>query len=187
MDAQRPLYGDPRGYDLRLGTFFRGLHRQASRLACKAAPHGGSVLDVGCGPGALARRTARRRDDLTVRGVDPSAQMVRYAQEHTGPRLRDRVEFARAGAEHLPFPDAAFDVVVSTMSFQHWHPLGDAVTEVLRVTRPAGRVLLYNVRGAAYEPLRAAARAAGWAGTARTVRVPHRPLVLFTHIELSRA
>ncbi|HET6633521.1 MAG TPA: class I SAM-dependent methyltransferase [Streptomyces sp.] len=186
MEAQRPLYGDARRYDRRLGTFFRGLHRQASRLACKAAPEGGSVLDVGCGPGTLARMTARRRGDLTVRGVDPSAQMIRYAQERTGPQLRARVEFARAGAERLPYPDESFDVVVSTMSFQHWQPLGDAVTEVLRVTRPSGRVLLYNVRGAAYEPLRAAAKAAGWSGTGRTVRVAARPLLMFTHIELSR-
>lgn len=186
MEAQRPLYGDPKRYDLRLGTFFRGLHRQASALACKAAPQGGSVLDVGCGPGALARRAARRRGDLTVRGVDPSAEMVRYARERTGRELGARVEFARAGAEQLPFPDDFFDVVVSTMSFQHWHPLNDAVAEVLRVTRPSGRVLVFNVRGAAYESLRVAAKAAGWSGTGRTVRVLSRPLLMFTHIELSR-
>ena len=186
MDAQRPLYGNPRGYHLRLGTAFRGLHRQASKLACKAAPEGGSVLDVGCGPGTLARMAARRRSDLTVRGVDPSAEMIRYAQEHAAPRAAGRLEFVRAGAERLPFPDETFDVVVSTMSFQHWHPLRDAVAEVLRVTRPSGRVLLYNVRGAAYEPLRAAARSEGWSGTGRTVRVLSRPLLMFTHLELSR-
>jgi ubiquinone/menaquinone biosynthesis C-methylase UbiE len=187
VDAQRPLYGEPRRYHLRLGTVFRGLHRQASRRACKAAPEGGSVLDVGCGPGTLAGMAARRRTDLTVRGVDPSAEMVRYAQEHVGRRLGERVQFARAGAEKLPFPDDTFDVVVSTMSFQHWFPLRDAVAEVLRVTRPSGKVLLYNVRGAAYEPLRDAARSAGWHGTGSTVRVLSRPLLMFTHVELRRA
>ncbi|MCG7526713.1 class I SAM-dependent methyltransferase [Streptomyces sp. OfavH-34-F] len=188
MEPQRPLYRNPGGYVRTMGLPFWGLHRQAAARACRALPQGGSVLDVGCGPGRLVRMVARRRPDARAEGVDPAAEMVEYAADRTPSRLRSRVEFTRAGAERLPFAEHSFDVVVSTMSFQHWHPLEDAIAEVLRVTRPSGKVFLYNVRGASYGRVREAAEAVapGWSQSSRPVRTVSRPLLLFTHIELSR-
>jgi ubiquinone/menaquinone biosynthesis C-methylase UbiE len=45
-------------------------------------------------------------------------------------------------AEDLPFPDASFDLVFSTMTFHHWHDQGRGIAEVARVLTPHGRWLL---------------------------------------------
>jgi SAM-dependent methyltransferase len=48
------------------------------------------------------------------------------------------MRFARSFAELLPFPDAAFDLVVTTMSFHHWTDQMKALHEVHRVLSPIG-------------------------------------------------
>jgi SAM-dependent methyltransferase len=75
---------------------------------------GEQVLDVGCGSGAVTREIARRvgRDGLAI-GVDPSPALLAVARElaqESG--VGDRVQFREGNALRLPFPDAAFDVVL---------------------------------------------------------------------------
>lgn len=48
---------------------------------------------------------------------------------------------ARAVAERLPFRDASFDLVVATVSFDHWTDQPAGLTEIARVLRPAGRLV----------------------------------------------
>src|SRR5215510_1084237 len=108
------------GYESgRLGQWHRQIaDRTAARaLACQRAPQ--RVLDVGCGTGYLLRRLAAQVPDTGARfvGVDLAPRMLQVASWRAGdPRLR----FARAAAERLPVADAAFDLVVSTTSFDHW-------------------------------------------------------------------
>ncbi len=102
-----------------------------------AAPPGARVLDVGCGPGHLARWLARGGCQVT--GVDRGWRLVRIAR-----RLAERegvpVRFERAPAERLPFADAAFDLTVAT-TVVYWVEQPEAVLrEMVRVTRPGGAV-----------------------------------------------
>jgi len=98
---------------------------------------GTRVLDVGCGPGHLARWLARRGCQVT--GVDRGWRLVRMAR-----RLAARegvfVCFARAPGERLPFADAAFDLTLATTVI-YWVERPEAVLrEMVRVTRPGGGV-----------------------------------------------
>jgi ubiquinone/menaquinone biosynthesis C-methylase UbiE len=112
-----------------------------------ALPRGGSVLDVGTGPGALLVEVARRRPDVRVVGVDPSTDMVGHAQNRARVAgLADRIEVHTAGAEALPFPDDSFDAVSSTLSAHHWSDLETAIAEQARVLRPGGQLLVYDLR-----------------------------------------
>jgi ubiquinone/menaquinone biosynthesis C-methylase UbiE len=66
-----------------------------------------------------------------VVGIDPSHPMLDYASR----RAPANCTFEAAGAEHLPFDDASFDLVVSSLAFHHF-PVGrrpDAVREMFRV------------------------------------------------------
>jgi ubiquinone/menaquinone biosynthesis C-methylase UbiE len=54
------------------------------------------------------------------------------------PRLR----FSLGVAERLPAPDGAFDVVVSTTSFDHWSDQGAGLAECARVMKPGARLVL---------------------------------------------
>jgi SAM-dependent methyltransferase len=58
---------------------------------------------------------------------------------------RSRVWLARAVAERLPFRDASFDLVVTTVSFAHWTDQPAGLTEIARVLRPAGRLVLVDL------------------------------------------
>lgn len=76
---------------------------------------GDSVLDIGCGTGTLAI-TATRHVGPTgaVYGIDASPQMIARATRKAGKAGAPAV-FQLAAAEQLPFPDAHFDVVLSTL------------------------------------------------------------------------
>jgi ubiquinone/menaquinone biosynthesis C-methylase UbiE len=100
-----------------------------------------AVLDVGCGTGALLRELAERLPGaVELTGVDPAPAMIDAARA----ALRDRsnVQLEVAFAERLPFPDARFDLVVSTVSFHHWADQADGLGEVGRVLQPEGRFVL---------------------------------------------
>jgi SAM-dependent methyltransferase len=143
------LIADPRAYDrlshrILLGSFFGGISADIGATAAVGA----RVLEVGCGPGHLSVRMARQFG-LDVTGLDLDPDMIEIARANAGA--------SAAGAEHqptyvvgdvasMPFPDASFDLVVSTLSMHHWADATAALAEIGRVLRPRGRALLWDLR-----------------------------------------
>ncbi len=80
--------------------------------ACPLA--GSRVLEIGCGNGALTHQYAGLPARLV--GLDPNADDLREAA-HPQSALPPGVHFSRAVAEGLPFPAAAFDIVLFASSF----------------------------------------------------------------------
>lgn len=73
-----------------------------------------SVLDVGTGSGAIAVALAVRLPSATVTAVDLSPAAIRIARDNAkSSDVADRVRFCRADMRHLPFRDAAFDLILS--------------------------------------------------------------------------
>jgi ubiquinone/menaquinone biosynthesis C-methylase UbiE len=94
---------------------------------------GAAVLDLCCGTGQLADRAAAR--GAMARGLDFSPAMLAAARS-AHPGLR----FTEGDAEAIPFPDAAFDAVVSSFGVHHVPRPDKALAEAFRVLRPGGRV-----------------------------------------------
>lgn len=96
---------------------------------------GQRAIDVGCGPGALTTYLVDLLGPTAVTAVDPSESFVEAARErHPG------VSVERASAEHLPFPDGAFDAALAQLVV---HFMADPVAglrEMARVTRDGGAV-----------------------------------------------
>jgi ubiquinone/menaquinone biosynthesis C-methylase UbiE len=114
---------------------YRPVHDAVLR-ALRARPPG-SLLDLGCGTGILARRLRDELPQTRVVGCDFSAGMLARA----APRGGD-VGWVRGDALRLPFRDEAFEAVVSTEAF-HWFPdQSVALAECFRVVSPGGRLLV---------------------------------------------
>lgn len=95
-----------------------------------------SMLDVGSGTGMLLRSLRQMYGNARAVGVDLAMGMSRKARESLS--TDGRTHFLTADAEHLPFPDSAFDLVVSTSTFQWLSEPDKAFSEALRVLIPGG-------------------------------------------------
>jgi ubiquinone/menaquinone biosynthesis C-methylase UbiE len=71
---------------------------------------GKRVLDLGCGDGRFALGVAKFA--TTVEGIDPDAEAIAAAKKNARKAGVRNVRFAAGAAQHLPYPDAAFDVVI---------------------------------------------------------------------------
>lgn len=94
------------------------------------------ILDVGCGTGMLLDSLAGIFPHARLFGVDLAPGMCAAAQE----RLGEKAAVVAGDAEHLPFADCSFDLVVSTSTFQWLDSLQPALAECLRVLRPGGEL-----------------------------------------------
>ncbi len=71
---------------------------------------GKRVLDLGCGDGRLALGVAPLAK--SVDGIDPDPDAIAAAKRNARKAGVGNVRFAAGAAQHLPYPDAAFDVVI---------------------------------------------------------------------------
>jgi ubiquinone/menaquinone biosynthesis C-methylase UbiE len=106
---------------------------------------GERVLDVGVGPGFLAAEMAAEVGPAgKVCGIDPSASMLAIAQTRATQPGSAPVELKPGDANHLPYPDASFDVATATQVLEYVEDIPGALAELRRVLRPGGRVLLLD-------------------------------------------
>jgi SAM-dependent methyltransferase len=113
--------------------------RKRVRYVVEQSPRG-RALDVGCGTGVLAARLAAAGYAMT--GIDPSAGMLEVLRERT-----PDVEAVEGSGTALPFDANAFDLVLTVATLHHIAEPGDVrrtLSEMVRVTRPGGRVLVWD-------------------------------------------
>jgi ubiquinone/menaquinone biosynthesis C-methylase UbiE len=118
-------------------------------LQIAALKPGESVLDVGCGTGTLTRKAAAEvGPDAKVVGIDASPEMIETARKKAA-KSAPGIDFQVAPIEKLPFADAEFDVVLSSLMLHH---LPDdlkeqGLAEVRRVLKPTGRLIAVDILG----------------------------------------
>jgi ubiquinone/menaquinone biosynthesis C-methylase UbiE len=106
----------------------------------------GDVLEIGCGSGAMAAEVLRRYPDVRMTATDYDDSMVDVARRRLAP-FGARAEVRQADATALPFPDASFDAALSFIMLHHVVAWEQAVAELIRVLRPGGRLLGYDLLG----------------------------------------
>lgn len=99
---------------------------------------GERVLDVACGSGNGAIAAARRAWGNTT-GADFVPALLERARERAAAE-RLEIEFVEADAQDLPFEDASFDVTMSIFGVMFAPDQRKAASELLRVTKPGGRI-----------------------------------------------
>ena len=103
---------------------------------------GDRVLDVACGTGIVARTAARKLGNTGgVVGLDASAPMITVARS-TATAEGIAIEWWEANAVELPFPEAAFDVVLCQSGLPFFPDRSASLREMRRVLKPGGRLIL---------------------------------------------
>ena len=141
LDFLLPAY-DP---IMRLFGFTKALRPLVEQAELR--PHH-TVLDIGCGTGALDLLIKELHPDVTLTGLDPDPRALARA-ERKARRAGVTIRFDRGFADALPYPDASFDRVFSSMMLHHVPRAEKAglLSEVRRVLKPGGRLELLDFAG----------------------------------------
>lgn len=107
---------------------------------------GQRVLDVGCGTGNLLRTTGRRHPNVALVGLDPDPRALARARRKARRAGLD-VRLDHGFAQELPYPDASFDRVFSSLMLHHLDSAAKdtLLAEVRRVLRPDGLLVLADM------------------------------------------
>lgn len=129
--------------DLRLALQEQRASETADKLRRLLGPFTGSelALDCGCGTGSFAFALAPYVGEVV--GADTRAEYLEAARD----RAPGNVRFVEADATALPFDFASFDIAGCMRMLHHVHRPGLAISELARVTRPGGRILVMDQLG----------------------------------------
>jgi demethylmenaquinone methyltransferase/2-methoxy-6-polyprenyl-1,4-benzoquinol methylase len=142
-------------YDLMNSAMTAGLHHQWRERAVDRAEVGpeSDALDVCCGTGDLALELRRRiGPDGRVVGCDFSEPMLELARRKSGDEGLP-VEFGWADALELPYGDRSFDAVTIGFGARNLADLDRGLSEMARVLRPGGRLVILEITRPEREPL----------------------------------
>lgn len=127
-------------------SLYGAIHQQRRALAVRwldecDLPAGSRLVDVGCGAGILELDLASH--GYVVDGLDSSRAMIDLAsQTVVEAGFTDRVRLQVGDAHHLPFPDGKFEGAVSLGVLPYMHTPSLALSEMARVVKPGGYVLV---------------------------------------------
>jgi demethylmenaquinone methyltransferase/2-methoxy-6-polyprenyl-1,4-benzoquinol methylase len=142
-------------YDVMNSAMTAGLHHEWRQRAVERAEvgPGADALDICCGTGDLALELRRRiGPDGRVVGTDFSEPMLEIARRKSGEESLP-VEFGWADALDLPYGDASFDAVTIGFGARNLADLDKGLSEMARVLRPGGRLVILEITRPQREPL----------------------------------
>lgn len=107
----------------------------------------GPVLDIGCGPGDIVLRLARRYPEVAVHGLDGADAMLAFAREALAaePELAPRVEFVLGTVPGAVLPADAYAAVTSNSLLHHLHDPMVVWNMIRAVTQPGAAVLVMDL------------------------------------------
>jgi SAM-dependent methyltransferase len=110
-------------------------------------PRSGAVLDLGCGPGDIVLRLARRHPGLVVHGLDGSGAMLEFgkAKLQAEPELQSRVRFVQGILPGASLPLPRYDAIVSNSLLHHLHDPRVLWRAVRELGAPGAPVLVMDL------------------------------------------
>jgi SAM-dependent methyltransferase len=101
------------------------------------------ILEVAAGAAHLGRALARQAAHVTVMDLTPA--VLRHGKAQADADGQRNVVFETGDAAHLPYLDGSFDIVVSRLALHHFQRPEGPVSEMIRVCRPAGRIVVTDM------------------------------------------
>ena len=100
------------------------------------------AIDLGCGGGHVSFNVAPHVREIVA--YDLSTDMLQVVTEVAAERGLTNIATKSGAAEHLPFDDATFDLVLTRFSAHHWRDIQTALREARRVMKPGGRAVFID-------------------------------------------
>jgi demethylmenaquinone methyltransferase/2-methoxy-6-polyprenyl-1,4-benzoquinol methylase len=136
-------------YDLLNRLISFGLDRGWRRKLLRALgdpPPGSSVLDVATGTADVALDIAKEFEGVSVIGLDPSTEMLRFGRKKTAEdQLDARVELIEGDAQAMPFDDDQFAASCISFGIRNVPDRLKGLSEMARVTEPGGKVVVLEL------------------------------------------
>lgn len=146
VEEELDMWGDYHGHRHQMR------YRLVGEKVRELLPPGGAILDVGCGAALVAEEVADL--DGTYVGIEYGGHQLDFAAaKRVSWEGKLRLTFVRGDAEHLPFIDRSFDLVVMSEVIEHLLRPEVAVWEIARVLRPGG-IFVMTTNNASELPLR---------------------------------
>lgn len=101
-----------------------------------------TVLDIACGTGEFERLLLQDHPNQRIVGIDISAEMLAIAQQKL--QHHPHVILRQGSVTAIPCADASFDVVVCASSFHYFDRPLDALSEMKRVLKPGGKLVILD-------------------------------------------
>lgn len=135
----RDYFNNHRRSRLAGGGYWRHDYKYAFSIIKKIKP--GSLIDIGCGPGAFLSEVSRLFPDVQLNALDLSEEMI----EETRNRLSGKVIATVGDSENMPLEDEQYQVVTCNMSIHHYPHPQKAVNEMYRILKNGGYILLNDM------------------------------------------
>lgn len=108
------------------------------------------VLDLGCGTGHLIKdiqdACTRQGIQVAMHGIDIGVASVRECKEFLASTGMQGIDIKEGDGAGMPLPDASMDCIVSSLSLHHWSRPEAVFTEIHRVLKPGGQMVLFDLR-----------------------------------------
>lgn len=130
-------------YDVMNTIMTFGMHHQWKRITAKLTTKGlsGLALDIATGTGDLNLQLAKNKNITYAIGIDLIPEMITLASEKSRKtKTNFKTTFLVGDALHLPFPNSTFACATAGFSLRNMPDLRQALTEMVRVVQPNGRV-----------------------------------------------
>ncbi len=101
------------------------------------------ALDLGCGGGHVSYRAAPHVGSVVA--CDVTQDMLDIVIKEAARRGLNNITVEKAAAENLPFPDGAFDAVLSRFTTHHWPDMEAGLRQARRVLKQGGRAMFIDV------------------------------------------
>jgi ubiquinone/menaquinone biosynthesis C-methylase UbiE len=120
-------------------AFSAGFNRRLEMIQSRIDLRDKVILDAGCGEGVWLAKFAEFTDEQNIYGTDIDPESAEMAK-----KVVEGANILVSAGESLPFEDNKFDIVFSNEVVEHVDDDKLAVSEMIRVTKPGGKIVIFT-------------------------------------------
>ena len=134
-------------YDLMNSIISLGMHRywRTKAVSVLKPVENSLYLDVGCGTGDVAIEMVIQSPKCSVIGIDPATEMLETGRSKVQQQGYHNISFQQGDCMALPFEDSVFKGVVTAFCIRNVTNRLKAMTEIRRVLKPSGRIVIVEL------------------------------------------